>query len=72
MKTGMTIKNTNSRKRGVVVGIQNRNLTSVTSKKSPNIYKEFPKNDFTRKMKDFYKNCPKCRQFGQNNCCHRL
>ena len=23
-------------------------------KKSPNVYKKLPKNDFTRKMKDFY------------------
>ena len=28
-------------------------LTSVTSKKSPNIYKSWPINDFSRKMKDF-------------------
>ena len=27
--------------------------SSVTSKKSPNVYKSCPKNDFTRKMKDF-------------------
>ena len=27
--------------------------TSVTSKKSPNVYKSCPKNDFTRKMIDF-------------------
>ena len=26
---------------------------SVTSKKSPNVYQSEPKNDFTRKMKDF-------------------
>ena len=26
---------------------------SVTSKKSPNVYKKWPKNDFTRKLKDF-------------------
>ena len=26
---------------------------SVTSKKSPNVYKKWPKTDFTRKMKDF-------------------
>ena len=26
---------------------------SVTSKKSPNVYKKLPKNDFTRKMKVF-------------------
>ena len=28
---------------------------SVTSKKLPNVYKSFPKNDFTRKIKDFDK-----------------
>ena len=36
--------------------------TSVTSKKSPNVYKKWPNNDFTRKMKDFdtlTKNCLK-------------
>ena len=27
--------------------------TSVTRKKSPNVYKKLPKNDFTRKMIDF-------------------
>ena len=26
---------------------------SVTGKKSPNVYKKLPKNDFTRKMIDF-------------------
>ena len=25
----------------------------MTSKKSPNVYKKWPKNDFTRKLKDF-------------------
>ena len=28
-------------------------MNSVTSKKSPNVYKKFPKNDFTTKMKVF-------------------
>ena len=27
--------------------------SSETRKKSPNVYKKLPKNDFTRKMKDF-------------------
>ena len=34
-----------------------------------------PKNDFTRKMKDFdtfTKIALECGQFGLNNCCHRL
>ena len=35
--------------------------SSVTRKKSPNIYKKLPKNDFTRKMIDFntLQNLPK-------------
>ena len=48
---------------------------SVTSKQSPNVYKNLPKNDFTRKIKDFdnfTKIAQKCWQFGQNNCCHML
>ena len=28
-------------------------MNSVTSKKSPNVYKKLPKNDFTTKMKVF-------------------
>ena len=37
------------------------NGTSVTRKKSPNVYKKLPKNDFTRKMIDFdtFTNLPK-------------
>ena len=50
-------------------------LISVTSKKSPNIYKKVAQKDFTRKMEifdTFAKIALKCGQFGQNNCCHRL
>ena len=48
---------------------------SVTCKKLPNVYKKWPKTDFTRKMKEFdtfSKIALKMWQFGQNNCCHRL
>ena len=31
----------------------NKNEISSTSKKSPNVYKKWPKTDFTRKMQDF-------------------
>ena len=47
----------------------------VTRKKSPNVYRKLPKNDFAWKMKDidtFTKNCRKCEQLGQHNCCQRL
>ena len=49
--------------------------SSVTSKKSPNVYKKLPKDDFTSKMKDFdnfTKIVKKCGKFGQNKCCQRL
>ena len=51
-----------------------RSKSSVTSKKSPIVYKKWPKTDFTRKMKDFdnFKKLPKMWLFGQNNCCHSL
>ena len=47
---------------------------SVTSKKSPNVYKKWPKTDFTRKWKILtpLPNCPKMWQFGENNCFHSL
>ena len=32
---------------------QGANVASATRKKSPNFYRKLPKNDFTRKMKDF-------------------
>ena len=44
-------------------------------KKSPNVYKICPKNEFTRNMKDF-NTCTKIAweygRFGQINCCQRL
>ena len=48
--------------------------SSVTSKKSPNVYKScsimipFEKEIFWH----IHKNGLKCGQFGHNNCCHRL
>ena len=44
-------------------------------KKSPNVYKSCPKNDFTRKVIDletFTKIALECGRFGQINCCQRL
>ena len=48
---------------------------SVTGKKSPNLYKSCPKNDLTRKIKDFdpfTKIALECGRFGQIICCQRL
>ena len=48
--------------------------SSVTRKNSPNVYK-LPKNDFTRKMKDFNKFtkiASECKRFRQIKCCQRL
>ena len=42
---------------------------SVTGNKSPNVYKKFPKNDFTRIMIDFdtfTKNCPRMWEIWSN------
>ena len=36
----------------------------MTSKKLPNVYKSFPKNDFTRKIKDFDKFTKKDKNVG--------
>ena len=52
-----------------------QDISCMTSKKSPNVYKKWPNTDFTRKMKYFdtpLTYCLKMWQFGQNNCCHRL
>ena len=48
--------------------------SSVTTKKSPNVYKKWSKTDFTRIMKDFdtFSKLPKMWRFGRNNCCYRL
>ena len=47
---------------------------SVTSKTLPNVYKKWPKTDFTRKRKDFdsFNKLPKMWPFWQNSCGHRL
>ena len=49
--------------------------TSMTSNKWPYVYKNLPKNDFTRKITDFdtfTKIALECGRFGQTNCCHTL
>ena len=46
---------------------------SVTSKKSPNVYKSCPKRISLEKLKTNLHKLPKmCWQLGQNNCCHGL
>ena len=57
-----------------VSGAWRRSVSSVTSKKSLNVDKKWPKTDFTRKWKILtpLPNCPKMWQFGENNCFHRL
>ena len=52
-----------------------QDISCMTSKKLPNVYKKWSNTDFTRKMKYFdtpLTYCLKMWQFGQNNCCHRL
>ena len=44
---------------------------SMTSIKSPNVYKSCPKVISLEKWK-IYKNFLKCGWFGQTNCCHKL
>ena len=49
-------------------------MASVTSEKSPNVYK-LPKNYFTGKIIDFdifSKIALKCGHFGKNICCNRV